>query len=102
MSNQQLKEFWSNIDNVRNASPEDIQSDVLAYIEHAEKAEAKVSELTKLLMNASELLTWRFEEIPGGKETAKQEAVNLIYKWVIENSNVPIERVDSNELDPRD
>lgn len=29
---KEIREFWSNIENVRNASPEDIQSDVLAYL----------------------------------------------------------------------
>lgn len=39
-----LNEFWSNIENVRNASPEDIQSDVLAYLNLLTEKDATIDE----------------------------------------------------------
>jgi hypothetical protein len=39
-----LKDFWSNPLNIVNASPEDIQKDILAYLDQVEQLQA---ELTK-------------------------------------------------------
>lgn len=41
----ELREFWSNIENVRNAIPEDIQSDVLAYLKQITDKNAAIEEL---------------------------------------------------------
>lgn len=40
---KEIREFWSNIENIRNASPEDIQSDVLAYLDLIDKRNAFIT-----------------------------------------------------------
>jgi hypothetical protein len=38
---KQLIEFWSNIKNVENATPENVQSDILAYLQEIERLKLK-------------------------------------------------------------
>ncbi|MEC0139705.1 hypothetical protein P4H94_22905 [Paenibacillus macerans] len=40
---KEIREFWSDIENVRKSSPEDIQSDVLAYLDLIEKRDAIIA-----------------------------------------------------------
>ncbi|RRJ62429.1 hypothetical protein EHV15_05290 [Paenibacillus oralis] len=46
---KEIREFWSNIENVRNASPEDIQSDVLAYLNLLTEKDATIKRLETAL-----------------------------------------------------
>lgn len=47
MSEQnKIIEFWSDIQNVKNASPEDIQSDILAYLKLIAEKDAEIERLT--------------------------------------------------------
>lgn len=46
MSEQnKITEFWSDIQNVKNASPEDIQSDILAYLKLIAEKDAEIERL---------------------------------------------------------
>lgn len=49
-----LKEFWSDIRNVQNATPEDIQSDVLTYLDLLFEKDATIKRLEQQLNAVNE------------------------------------------------
>ena len=54
MTGTKLTEFWSNIRNVESATPENIQSDILAYLEKIESLQQQVNTLTEALEEIAE------------------------------------------------
>ncbi|WP_025852808.1 hypothetical protein [Paenibacillus ehimensis] len=55
----QLKQFWSDIKNVENATPENIQSDILAYLDEIERLTKERDDLQKILNDVkTELSLW--------------------------------------------
>jgi hypothetical protein len=69
---KELKEFWSNIDNVINAPAEDIQKDILAYLEKIEELKEKERKLNEMMANSSGFIKIYWDEQkPGGEDDEK-------------------------------